>query len=64
MPMFKVGMSWGFAGDERIEFVEADNEDEAAEMAWDMAIQQVDVYVVQESDLEPEEGEEEIENSE
>jgi hypothetical protein len=45
MPKYKVGYSYGFAGDTSYDVVEADDEEEAQEIVWEMAVQRVDAWV-------------------
>lgn len=44
MPKYKIGRSYGFAGDEDFEVIEAKNEEEANKIAWDWAIERVDTW--------------------
>ncbi len=45
MIKYKIGRSYGFAGDEEFDEVEADNETEAEEIAHQWAVERVDSWV-------------------
>lgn len=44
MPYFRIGRNYGYAGTESYDLIEASSQEEAEEIAWDDAIQQVDTW--------------------
>lgn len=57
MPRFVISRSYGYAGDTESEEIEAENQTEAAEMAWEYALERVNGWAEPVSDKDDEEDE-------
>lgn len=57
MPRFVISRSYGYAGDTEFEEIEAENQTEADEMAWEWALERVNGWAEPISDKDDEEDE-------
>lgn len=46
MPKFHIGCSFGLAGDEQYDTIEAESQEQAEAMAWEWAVERVSAWAI------------------